>query len=96
MTKWPPILVGAAVLPLTIYVPRRSPAAVTSILAMDPNSQLPRNGGISSLNAAIEDMSQARDNSGGVPPVKAVFGSVIVVLTMIRVCFLLMPLINCS
>jgi len=42
---------------------------------------------ISTLNAAIEALNLAEKNSN-IPPAKAVFGSVIVLLTLIRVCFL--------
>ena len=46
-----------------------------------------REGTILVLNAAIEALNVARISS--IPPVKAVFDSVVVLLTLIRVCFLL-------
>ena len=53
---------------------------------MDANSQQqkPRDGTLSLLNAAIEAMNLAKEVSS-VTPAKAVFGSVSVILTMIRV-----------
>jgi len=47
-----------------------------------------REGAISALNAAVEDLNLARETSS-IPPAKAVFGSVVVLLTLIRVFFLL-------
>ena len=57
---------------------------------MDTNSQQPkgRGGIISSLNVAIEATNLAKEISS-ITPAKAVFGSVSVLLTMIRVCSLL-------
>ena len=57
---------------------------------MDANSQQPerRDGALSALNAAIEAMNLAKEVSS-VTPAKAVFGSVGVLLTMIRVPVLL-------
>ena len=59
---------------------------------MDANSQQPerRDGALSALNTAIEAMNLAKEVSS-VTPAKAVFGSVGVLLTMIRVPFLLSP-----
>jgi len=56
---------------------------------MDPESQRPRgqDGALSSLNTAIEALNLAKEISG-VTPAKAAFGSVGVLLTMIRVPFL--------
>ena len=53
---------------------------------MDPKSQRPkgRGGILSSLNVAIEAMNLAKEISS-ITPAKAVFGSVSVFLTMIRV-----------
>ena len=57
---------------------------------MDKKSQQPkgREGTLTSLNAAIEALNLAKEISG-VPPAKAAFGSVSVLLTMVRVRFLL-------
>jgi len=57
---------------------------------MEAKSQQPkgRESKISTLNAAIEALNLAKEVSG-VMPAKAVFGSVSVILTMIRVSFLL-------
>jgi hypothetical protein len=58
---------------------------------MEAESQRPkgREGAISALNEAIEALNPAKMSS--FPPAKAVFGSVIILLTLIRVCFLLPP-----
>jgi len=58
---------------------------------MDPKSQRRRDGALSSLNVAIEAVKLAKEISS-ITPAKAVFGSVSVVLTMIRVSFLLVYL----
>jgi len=57
---------------------------------MQTESQRPkgRDGAISSLNVAIEGLNLAKELSG-VTPAKAVFGSASILLTMIKVCFLL-------
>jgi len=47
-----------------------------------------REGTISLLNAAIDAMNLAKEASG-ITPAKAAFGSAAVLLTMIKVCFLL-------
>jgi hypothetical protein len=57
---------------------------------MDPKPQRRRDGVLSALNVAIEAMNLAKEVSS-MTPTKAVFGSVSVLLTMIRVCFLLFP-----
>ena len=56
---------------------------------MEAQSQRPkeREGTASALNAAIEAMNFAKELSS-ITPAKAVFGSVSVILTMIRVSFL--------
>ena len=57
---------------------------------MQANSQRPtgRDRTISSLNIVIEGLSIAKELSD-ITPAKAVFGSAGVLLTMIKVCFLL-------
>ena len=57
---------------------------------MDANSKQEkwRDGVLSSLNAAIEAMNLAKELAS-VTPAKAIFGSVSVLLTMIRVSVLL-------
>jgi len=55
---------------------------------MDPKTQRRQDGALSSLNVAIEAINLAKEISS-ITPAKAVFGSVSVVLTMIRVGFLL-------
>jgi len=57
---------------------------------MATNSQRPkeRDGALSSLNMAIDALNLAKELSS-VTPAKAVFGTVGVLLTMIRVCPLL-------
>jgi len=56
---------------------------------MDTNSQRPKgqDGALSSLNVAIEGLNLAKEIAG-IAPVKAAFGSVSVLLTMVRVRFL--------
>ena len=58
---------------------------------MAANSQQPkgRDGTISSLNVAIEALNLAKE-AASVTPAKAVFGSVSILLTMIKVRFLLL------
>jgi len=55
---------------------------------MDANSQRPkgRDSVLSSLNMALEALNLAKEISG-ITPAKAAFGSVGVLLAMIRVCF---------
>ena len=62
---------------------------------MDTKPQQPkgRGGTLSSLNVAIETMNLAKEISS-ITPAKAVFGSVSILLTMIRVRFF--PVIRCS
>ena len=55
-----------------------------------PQRQKRQDGALSSLNAAIEAMNLAKEISS-MTPAKVVFGSVSILLTMIRVCFLLRP-----
>ena len=59
---------------------------VPPVSTMETRSQQPkgRDGAISSLNAAIEAMNLAKEDSS-ITPAKAVFGSVSVLLTMIKV-----------
>jgi hypothetical protein len=56
---------------------------------MDPKSQRSRrqDATLSTLNAAIEAMNLAKEISS-MTPAKAIFGSVSVILAMIRVCSL--------
>jgi hypothetical protein len=59
---------------------------------MDPKSQRPKRQDVTLLlNAAIEAMNLAKEVSS-MTPAKAVFGSVSVILTMIKVGFLLVRL----
>ena len=87
--KMPPIYIRVRVtVPLTGLTacrPRRSPQ-LPRVLTMDENSQRPkgRDGVLSSLNVTIEALNLAKEVSG-ITPAKAVFGSVSVLLTMIRV-----------
>jgi len=57
---------------------------------MQAKSQRPkgRDGAISSLNMAIDGLNLAKEVAS-LTPAKAVFGSVSILLVMIRVCFLL-------
>jgi len=56
---------------------------------MEAESQRPkgREGAVSGLNTAIEALNLAKDASG-IAPARAVFGSVSVILAVIRVSFL--------
>lgn len=58
------------------------------VSTMDPTSQRHerRDGALSSLNVATEAMNLAKEVSA-ITPAKAVFGSVSILLTMMRVCF---------
>ena len=58
------------------------------VSTMDPKSQRRRDGALSSLNVAIEAVNLAKEISS-ITPAKGVFGSVSIVLTMIRVSLLL-------
>ena len=59
---------------------------------MDPKSQRPKRQDVTLLlNAAIEAMNLAKEVSS-MTPAKAVFGSVSIILTMIKVGFLLIRL----
>jgi predicted metal-dependent hydrolase len=58
---------------------------------MDANSQRHRDVTFSTLNAAIEAMNLAKE-AVSITSAKAVFGSVSIILTMIRVSFLLVHL----
>ena len=42
---------------------------------------------LSSLNVAIDFLNLAKDSCGSIPPAQAVFGSVSILLTMIKVPF---------
>jgi len=54
----------------------------------DSQRQKGRDGALSSLNVAIDGLNLAKEISS-ITPAKAVFGSVAIILTMIRVSFLL-------
>jgi len=56
-------------------------------MGANPQRQKGRDGTLSSLSMAIEAMNLAKEISS-ITPAKAVFGSVSVLLTMVRVCFL--------
>jgi hypothetical protein len=61
---------------------------IPPVSTMDTKSQRRRDGALSLLNVAIEAMNLAKEASSATPA-NAVFGSVSVILTTIRVCFLL-------
>ena len=44
-----------------------------------------RDGVLSALNVAIDALNLAKDTSNGIPPAQAAFGSVSILLTMIKV-----------
>jgi len=56
-------------------------------MAADPQRPKGRDGTLTSLNIAIEAMNLAKEVSS-VTPAKAVFGSVSILLTMVKVRFL--------
>ena len=88
-----PSLLGFAPLVTTSTSHVFSPARSVWIMNTKPQQQKGRGGTLSSLNVAIETMNLAKEISS-ITPAKAVFGSVSVLLTMIRVRFL--PVIRCS
>ena len=55
-------------------------------MAAKPQPPKGRDGTLSSLNIAIEAMNLAKEVSS-ITPAKAVFGSVSILLAMVRVCF---------
>ena len=57
-------------------------------MATKPQESKARDGLLSSLNAAIDALNLAKEISSATPA-KAVFGSVSILLTMIKVCGLL-------
>ena len=57
------------------------------MMAAKPQQPKGQDGTISSLNIAIEAMNLAKEVSS-ITPAKAVFGSVSILITMVRVCFL--------
>jgi len=59
-----------------------------STMAAKSQRQEERENAVSSLNAAIEAVNHA-ENISNIPPVKAAFGSASILLSMIRVSFLL-------
>ena len=64
---------------------------------MEAKSQNPREqeGIVSALDAAIEAMNLAKEISS-ITPAKAVFGSVSVILTMIKVSILQVSVVRCG
>ena len=57
-----------------------------SAMATKPQRSKGRDGTLSSLNVAIEALNLAKE-AASFTPAKAAFGSVSILLTMIRVCF---------
>ena len=59
---------------------------------MKVESQQPegREGAIEALTAAISETTNLADKVSCIPPAKIIFGSVTALLTLIRVCFLLL------
>ena len=57
---------------------------------METKSQRPegRDGVLSTLDVAVDELNLAKELSS-ITPAKAVFGSVVILLTMIKVCFIL-------
>ena len=89
---------GRSPIPIRVRALLRSPSTTAEchtvfsqlprVSTMDSKSQRRRDGALLSLNVAIEAVNLAKEISS-ITPAKAVFGSVSVVLTMIRVGFLL-------
>ena len=50
-----------------------------------PQRSKGRDGVLSALSVAIDALNLAKDTSSGIPPAQAAFGSVSILLTMIRV-----------
>jgi len=88
MAKLPPVSIGVRVLP-QMHSLRATPFSRNDLDSptMDKNSQRPkrRDGALSSLNVAIEGLNLAKEVAG-IAPAKAAFGSVSILLTMVRVC----------
>jgi len=80
MTEWPPISIRARVLPLRTASPP-PPRAATMTTESQPKN---REGALSSLNVAIDIVNLAKEVSD-ITPAKAAFGTVSILLTMIRV-----------
>ena len=89
VTKSPLISVGVRNLPYWQPPHRRVISQLTRVSTMEAESQRPKRRGdtISALNEAIEALNPLKISS--FPPAKAVFGSATVLLTLIRVRFLL-------
>jgi hypothetical protein len=94
VTIWQRLLpsgLGWAWAVLTAYPPRRF-LVLPRISTMDPKSQRSKRQNVTLLlDAAIEAMNLAKEISS-MTPAKAVFGSVSIILTMIKVGFLLVRL----
>ena len=88
ITEWPPISIGVRALPHSLRPTVFS--QLSRLPTMDAKSQQMegRDRTVSSLDTAIEALNLAKENSS-ITPTKAVFGSVSVLLAMIRVLFLL-------
>ena len=84
MMKWPPIPIRVQVPPHSLRATPFPPRATSISMNMNPQQQKTRDGALSSLSVAIEAMNLAKEVSS-MTPAKAIFGSVSVLLTMIKV-----------
>ena len=97
MTEWPLIRIRARVLPHSLHATPFSRSFLDLLSTMDPKPQQQKRheNTLSLLNAAIDAMNLAKEVSSGTPA-KAALGTVSVILTMIRVRFLLPQVVYSS
>ena len=84
MTEWTPIHIRVWTLATACLQHHLSQLPRLSTMDADLRRQKRRDNAISSLNVAIETVNLAKEVAS-ITPAKAVFGSVSVLLTMIRV-----------
>ena len=86
ITRWAPTFITARILPHPFLL---SPCIST--MTDSPQEQKDQSSFIPALDLAITGLNIAKDATSGTP-VNPVFGPVVALLTMIRVCFL--PFLN--
>ena len=91
MTRLPLILIRVRVLPHSLHTARLSrhylPLPQVSTMDRKPQRPKDRAGAISALKAAIEAVDLAEKTSS-IPSAESAFGSVSILLAVVRVCFL--------
>jgi len=89
MTRLPLILIRVRVLPHSLHTARLSRHYLPQASTMDREPQRPKDraGAISALKATIEAVDLAKKTSS-IPPAESAFGSVSILLAVVRVCFL--------